>query len=561
MEIRLPPLTLSASSLPKGVADWLARLTPGQTLTAEVETKLGETTYLLRLTENGQAVRAQGPRELVPGQVLRLEVTSLGATPKRRLLPQAQPEAPETRAIQQALRNALPRQLGLAEWAAGLRQAVSDPAAKSSRQALPEPLRAAVRALLENLPTQSDLSTPAGVKKALEGSGLFYESRLASALDHDRPVPPAGDFKLRLLHLLKQLEPLAHAGKAMTGEAAPDSSSSVPTPAPPKASLPSSPAHPATAGEAAPKTSDSAPAPTQPAAPAARTAAALLDGSLPSDASGDAMAPEGADGGVSAPQPDTAPPEDGAGPPVTEQPSTRAADSRDKSPASAAAFTEGAAGKTAGRDASPAQTEPSPSRESPVQSAQGLQGEASRTERAPERPDVRDAQAGGDFDTVLSAPNDPKTLLHKAEGALARVVLDQLASQPQAEGRQTVWQVQIPFTDDAHTDAARLKIVRERRTLNDAEQAYWSVELELHPPGLGGIHSRITLAGGRIDSHFWSDRQATADLIQSHLELLEARLRQAGLDVGRLDTLPARPEAPSPGARLPRVSSLFSERA
>jgi len=559
MEIRLPPLTLPASTLPKAVADLLARLTPGQTLTAAVETKLGENTYLLRFSDNGQAVRAQGPRDLAPGQVLRLEVTSLGATPKLRLLPQAQPEAPETHAIQQALRNALPRQLGLAEWAAGLRQAVPDPAAMSSRRPLPEPLRAAVRALLENLPTKSDLTTPAGLKKALEASGLFYESRLASALDHDRPVLPAGDFKLRLLNLLKQLEPLAHAEKAMAGEAAPDSPASVPTPAPPKASLPSSPAHPATVGEAMPKPPDSVPAPTRPAAPAARPAAATPDGGLPTDESDGAMAPEGAEGPVSAPRSNSASPEDGAGPPVTEQPSARAADSRDKFPWSGAASTEGAAGKTADRDTSPAQTEPSPSRELPVKSAQVFQGEERRTERVPERPEVRDAQAGGDFDTVLSAPTDPKTLLHKAEGALARVVLDQLASQPQAEGKQTVWQGQIPFTDDTHTDAARLKIVRERRAMNDAEQAYWSVELELHPPGLGSVHSRITLAGGRIDSYFWSDREATADLIQSHLELLAARLQQAGLDIGRLDTLPARPE--EPGAHLPQVASLFSERA
>ncbi|MBS1213479.1 MAG: putative flagellar hook-length control protein, partial [Proteobacteria bacterium] len=153
-----------------------------------------------------------------------------------------------------------------------------------------------------------------------------------------------------------------------------------------------------------------------------------------------------------------------------------------------------------------------------------------------------------------------KTLQQHAEGALARIVLDQLASLPQGDGKQLVWQMEIPFVDEGRSDSAKFKIIREEKSGGaQSGQPYWSAVLELSPPGLGTIHSRITLWGERVDTYFWSDLNSTSALIQDNLDLLAARLQQAGLEIGQLNALPGTP----PGAKIEAAQSckLVDERA
>ncbi|NJD08826.1 MAG: hypothetical protein FIA97_20395, partial [Methylococcaceae bacterium] len=153
-----------------------------------------------------------------------------------------------------------------------------------------------------------------------------------------------------------------------------------------------------------------------------------------------------------------------------------------------------------------------------------------------------------------------KLLLHKAEGALAGIVTDQLASLPQVDGRQAVWQLEIPYQFGERADALLLKVVREGKRGAPPLQCFWSVTLELHPPGLGTVHARISLSAGNVDSYFWSDRAETSQAIRSHLDLLAARLQQAGLSVGRLDILPSAPAGLADG--LPGAGSIvLDERA
>lgn len=155
---------------------------------------------------------------------------------------------------------------------------------------------------------------------------------------------------------------------------------------------------------------------------------------------------------------------------------------------------------------------------------------------------------------AIENPETTKILLNKTESALARIVLDQLASLPQNDSRQCVWQLEIPFTDGDHTDAAKLKINRERKTRQGIDQDRWSVELELNPPGLGTVHSRITLTGESIDTYFWSDQENTTHLIRDHLDLLSARYSQAGLEVGQLSASQGgAPTGEKPYALLPKL--------
>lgn len=145
-------------------------------------------------------------------------------------------------------------------------------------------------------------------------------------------------------------------------------------------------------------------------------------------------------------------------------------------------------------------------------------------------------------------------LLHKTEGALARIVLDQLASLP-----QNVWQLEIPYTDGRRTDAVKVRIDRENPANPAGAQANWSVVLELNPPGLGTLHSRISLVGEVLDTYFWSDQKITTELAREHLDLLSVLYTRAGLTAGRLNVLEATPAAVKSDS-LP-TPALLDERA
>jgi hypothetical protein len=199
-------------------------------------------------------------------------------------------------------------------------------------------------------------------------------------------------------------------------------------------------------------------------------------------------------------------------------------------------------------------------RPAPEGNRQALVDEGATSLKPGGRPAEDDAPA-----RLSQTPNDGqdlKTLLHKTEGVLAKLALDQLASLPSNEGGQTAWRLEIPFFgEDGRADALKLKFSKEGGgARRETKEETWSVLLELNPPGLGAVHGRIALRGGRVDAWLWSDRPETSALIRSHLYLLAARLRQAGVETGRIDALEQAPpnffdDAPAPGV------PLLSERA
>jgi len=176
-----------------------------------------------------------------------------------------------------------------------------------------------------------------------------------------------------------------------------------------------------------------------------------------------------------------------------------------------------------------------------LQKVQGNQNTSSSTDKIhPATSQATDSAPAKTLPNVLAETID-KTLFNKTEGAIARIVLDQLASLPKNDDPQNLWQLEIPFTDGYHTDSVKLKINRESKANLATDQANWSVVLELNPPGLGTLHSRISLVGNVIDTYFWSDQQTVTALVQEHLDLLSTRYTQAGLTVGQLNALEGAP--------------------
>ncbi|MGR9107181.1 MAG: flagellar hook-length control protein FliK [Gammaproteobacteria bacterium] len=127
-----------------------------------------------------------------------------------------------------------------------------------------------------------------------------------------------------------------------------------------------------------------------------------------------------------------------------------------------------------------------------------------------------------------------QTLAESAKGALSKIVVEQLASLPENQPGKQVWHLEIPYLHGNHAEAAKLTIERETRSQVPEPGHQWSIVLELNPPNLGTLQSKITLQGNQVNAYFRSESEPIRDLIHNHLKLLELQLSNAGLEVGHL---------------------------
>jgi flagellar hook-length control protein FliK len=129
-------------------------------------------------------------------------------------------------------------------------------------------------------------------------------------------------------------------------------------------------------------------------------------------------------------------------------------------------------------------------------------------------------------------------LAEKVSGALARIVVDQIASLPKPETQALSWHLEIPFRDEKTLESLQLTIAGERRAKGDpSETSPWTVDLEMTPPGLGRIRVRLVLQGEKISSYFWGESETTLRLLEHHLDTLAQRFRAAGLEPNCLQAL------------------------
>lgn len=170
----------------------------------------------------------------------------------------------------------------------------------------------------------------------------------------------------------------------------------------------------------------------------------------------------------------------------------------------------------------------------------------------------------GRKDAALKSAMDPElsadwkqALGDSARAALGRIVLNQIASLPENQGDKQVWKIEIPVLDAEKAESVKVTIERDQRTAAEVKGHQWSIVIELNPPELGRLESKITWVKDQVNVFFRSETEATRDLLRSNLHLLKHQLHQAGLETGQL----------AAGAGIPHenplnvaIHSLFDER-
>ena len=526
MEIQKTSALLVTTSDPKSLSRLLSQLKPGYSLDAVVEAKLAENTFVLKLS-GGQSLRAQTPNVLELGQILKLEVVKAGTVPELKIIVPERVVQPEQSVVIQALRQFLPKQQGLTDFAVFLRQIATLTTGKS------DAVSTAIHEALGAILSKNELMSTEGLKRGISNSGVFLEAKLANL-----PLTLQGDLKGHLLTLADALQ------KAQGNQNTLSSAETI--------------------NLATGKEADSAPAKTLLDVLAGALDKTLFNknpsgfleaklANLPLTLQGDLKRQllllaetlqkiQGVQNTFSSAE--TIDP--ATGQVANSLPAKTLLDvltgALDK-----ALFNKNPSGFLEAKLANLPLTPQGDLNEhlltlaDTLQKIQGIQNTLSSAETIhPATGQAADSSPAKTLFDILAGAMD-EALLNKTEGAIARIVLDQLASLPQNDDKQNAWQIEIPFIDGHHTDSVKLKINRESNANQSSDQANWSVVLELNPPGLGTLHSRISLVGDVIDTYFWSDQQTTIALVREHLDRLSARYTQAGLSVGQLNALEGTP--------------------
>lgn len=150
-----------------------------------------------------------------------------------------------------------------------------------------------------------------------------------------------------------------------------------------------------------------------------------------------------------------------------------------------------------------------------------------------------------------------KDSLQKAQGALAKLTLDQLNSLPKEESPKQAWSLELPFFHDKYADSVRMEIEQDKAG-GENRQPSWAVNISVTPPGLATIHCRITCYDGSVNSRFWSEAAETVEKINGNLDYLKQQFEKNGLTAGFMEAHLGRPK-PADAVKTP-VENLLNEK-
>lgn len=135
-----------------------------------------------------------------------------------------------------------------------------------------------------------------------------------------------------------------------------------------------------------------------------------------------------------------------------------------------------------------------------------------------------------------------KDSLQKAQGAHAKLTLDQLNSLPKEESPKQSWSLELPFFHEQSADSVRIEIERDKPGGSENQQQNWAVSITVTPPGLATIHCKITCYDGSVNTRFWSEAADTVDKINGHLDYLKQQFEKNGLTAGFMEAHQGQPK-------------------
>jgi hypothetical protein len=155
--------------------------------------------------------------------------------------------------------------------------------------------------------------------------------------------------------------------------------------------------------------------------------------------------------------------------------------------------------------------------------------------------------------TEGSAKEAGKTLLSQTEGALSRIKLMQLTSQPPDTSRlgtplpgPSEWNLELPLMLGRELTMAQIQINRDGKGKAEAREKHWRLRFALKFSVLGEVGAQVSMLGNKTSVALWADETLTADALEDMLPELAPAFAARGLE---LVSLSVRRGAPRDEAR------------
>lgn len=150
-------------------------------------------------------------------------------------------------------------------------------------------------------------------------------------------------------------------------------------------------------------------------------------------------------------------------------------------------------------------------------------------------------------------------LIRLIEGSISRVQLQQTAAMPLDDSPRQAWQLDLPIQLPDASSEAMLRIQREAPDREQGGDPTWSVNIAFQFDSIGTLQCRVALAGDRVSTTFWCEREQTHMRVERRLPTLRQALEAQGLEVVHLAGVLGDP--PEPLINVPRPDLLLDERA
>jgi len=126
-------------------------------------------------------------------------------------------------------------------------------------------------------------------------------------------------------------------------------------------------------------------------------------------------------------------------------------------------------------------------------------------------------------------------LFRQAEGGLARVQLNQLASLPTEDNTRQVWQFEVPVRHQEHVDSFLIRLEQEQASgSGNTTEPIWYVTLSFNIEPLGPVKAKISMHNEEVSTMFLAERADSAELLNRRMSDLNQAFTNAGLSVGKL---------------------------
>ena len=153
----------------------------------------------------------------------------------------------------------------------------------------------------------------------------------------------------------------------------------------------------------------------------------------------------------------------------------------------------------------------------------------------PLQPQPRTRHSAGDMADALVS-----ILLKQVKGAISRVTLHQLASQPRSQdpgAPQPLLSFELPILHQGQVQIFQFLIEEEETQSEQSEKQMgkrWVVQMAFDVEGLGPMLCQISMLGQSASVSFWAEWENTLEHTRNHFDYLQSVLTEMGLRVEKL---------------------------